>query len=405
MSSERNMAQRSKTNNMPAGHLKGKVGERFLSAGMWHIAQSSSSGYSSTSRMDDTLAVGTVFGRDAYSKGAHASVLHSKIPRRTRRFQNLQAVLDQAERNSSCAAIGPDDENYRLARQSVRDGALLNPFPLLYVRSQFWHNLKPGEQALCILRGAYEAHPSWTFCLYSAALAHGLSVSYRLVSQVYVRSSRRSPTRGNEYVRRCYTRARADEVTMARGLPVTSLMQTLLDCLIAGPLPDALAITDSALRLYGISKEDLTAFMLVQGKRRPGLRRALEVAALADARAESGGESILRGVIIAEGFMLPTDLQVELPDPTSLRGVFRADMLWELPDGRRVVGELDGAEKYVDERMRAGRSTVDVLLEERQRESRITALGMPVMRFLFRHVREPGYVAHILESFGIPRRW
>lgn len=301
MSSERNMAQRSKTNNMPAGHLKGKVDERFLSAGMWHIAQSSSSGYSSTSRMDDTLAVGTVFRRGAYSKGAHASVLHSKIPRRTRRFQNLQAVLDQAERNSSCAAIGPDDENYRLARQSVRDGALLNPFPLLYVRSQFWHNLKPGEQALCILRGAYEAHPSWTFCLYSAALAHGLSVSYRLVSQVYVRSSRRSPTRGNEYVRRCYTRARADEVTMARGLPVTSLMQTLLDCLIAGPLPDALAITDSALRLYGISKEDLTAFMLVQGKRRPGLRRALEVAALADARAESGGESICAASLLQKG--------------------------------------------------------------------------------------------------------
>lgn len=349
-----------------------------------------------------------VYGRGAYEEERETrnegAACH-KVRRNTQRARLLDAVIDQAERNGQCAVIRPGDANYRTVRRAFDSGQLVNPFPLLYARPGFWEGLKPDEQALCMMRGAHAVHPTWTFCLYSAALAHQLSVSYRLLGRMHIRSSRARTTRSNEHIHRHYTRARSGEVALAQGLPVTSLRQTLLDCLITAPLPDALAIVDSALRVYGISKESLAEFIRKNGKRRRGKRRAWELCQLADGRAESGGESILRGIIIAEGFMPPTDLQVELPDPTDPHGVFRADMLWELPDGRCIVGELDGTAKYVDEDMRAGRSTIGVLLDERQRESHITALGMPVMRFLFTHVRKPGYVAHILQSFGIPRTW
>ena len=44
--------------------------------------------------------------------------------------------------------------------------------------------------------------------------------------------------------------------------------------------------------------------------------------------------------------MPPTMLQAELPDPLNQGHVYRVDMLWELDDGRCVIGEVDGARKY-----------------------------------------------------------
>lgn len=83
--------------------------------------------------------------------------------------------------------------------------------------------------------------------------------------------------------------------------------------------------------------------------------------------------------------------------------MYRVDMLWEFNDGRCVIGEVDGARKYKDADCLKGKTTQDVLIEERQRESRLTALGMSVMRILVRQIFEPGYMESLLEAFGIPR--
>ena len=112
---------------------------------------------------------------------------------------------------------------------------------------------------------------------------------------------------------------------------------------------------------------------------------------------------MVRGIIIELGFMPPTMLQVELPDPLNQGHVYRVDMLWEFDDGRCVIGEVDGVRKYKDADCLKGKTTQDVLVEERQRESRLTALGMPVMRILVRQIFEPGYMESLLEAFGIPR--
>ena len=43
------------------------------------------------------------------------------------------------------------------------------------------------------------------------------------------------------------------------------------------------------------------------------------------------------------------------------------------------------------------------LVAERQRESHITALGIPVMRVQFSRVYEDGYLEHLLRRFGVPK--
>ena len=57
--------------------------------------------------------------------------------------------------------------------------------------------------------------------------------------------------------------------------------------------------------------------------------------------------------------------------------------------------------KYEDDALLAGRTTVDVLLRERQRESRLTMLGMPVVRFTMEDVMTPGKLARFLKAAGV----
>lgn len=326
----------------------------------------------------------------------------SKVIRRreTRRAAHVNQQLLQAECENRCA-YALTEQDARAMRARLRDGALASPFPLLYARTTYWNQLSPVERELHVIRGAHELHRDWVFCSYSAALVYGLSVSYHLLGCVHVLLPRGVHTASTQRIKRHVGKLGATR--LVGGVTVTPLMETVLDCLLTAPLPDALAIADSALRRYNITASDLQTYVKRHGYRRHGIKRALRAASLVDARAESGGESALRGVIIEAGYLPPTDLQVELPDPTDPRRTFRPDLFWQLGDGRQIAGELDGRGKYEDSAMLAGRDTLDALLDERQRESRITALGLPVMRFLASRLREQGYVARILEAFGIPR--
>lgn len=108
-----------------------------------------------------------------------------------------------------------------------------------------------------------------------------------------------------------------------------------------------------------------------------------------------------RAAVIEEGFQLP-ELQVELRDPMD-GATYRVDFLWTRPDGRRIIGELDGWEKYLNPAMTEGRGTLGTLVAERQRESRITMSGASVVRFSYRQARDHGYFARLLAAYGVPR--
>ena len=186
------------------------------------------------------------------------------------------------------------------------------------------------------------------------------------------------------------------------GLRVTSLQQTVVDCAREFEFCEALAVADACLRHYAVSQSELLSFAEREGKGLWGIGQAREVLACANGLAESWGESVARGLMIRLGFMVP-ELQVVIDLSAELGGSRRVDFLWRLPDGTVIIGEFDGRMKYEDKTLLRGRDAVDVLVDERQRESRLTSTGAAIVRFTYDDLRNPARFAELLDAYGVPR--
>ncbi|MGY1669554.1 DUF559 domain-containing protein [Geodermatophilus sp. SYSU D00710] len=156
----------------------------------------------------------------------------------------------------------------------------------------------------------------------------------------------------------------AEDVTRCGSMPVTTPERTWRD--LAGVLqpPALLAVTDQFLDRR-VSRADLER----QLDRRPtgrGSARARAVLPVADPRAESPMESVLRWLVHAAGLPDPV-LQHVVRDDAG-RQLGRADLAW--PD-RRVIVEFDG--DVHRER--------DVFVGDLRRQNRLVAAGWTVLRF------------------------
>ncbi len=154
------------------------------------------------------------------------------------------------------------------------------------------------------------------------------------------------------------------DVTRRGAVPVTTAERTWRD--LAGVIEPAalLAVTDQVLR-RGVLRSDLER----QLARRPtgrGSARARAVLPVADPRAESPMESVLRWLLHEAGLPAP-DLQHVVRDGAgSFLG--RADLAW--PD-RAVLVEFDG-----DVHRERG-----VFVDDLRRQNRLVAAGWTVLRF------------------------
>ena len=154
------------------------------------------------------------------------------------------------------------------------------------------------------------------------------------------------------------------EVTRSRGIPMTTPERTWRDLAMVLTPPALLAVTDQLLRL-GCTLLDLQS----QVARRPsgrGVARARAVLPVADPRAESPMESVLRWLLHAAGLPRPV-LQHEVHSPGG-RKLGRADLAW--PD-RKVLVEFDGE---VHRRR-------DVFVNDLRRQNQLVAEGWIVLRF------------------------
>ncbi len=196
----------------------------------------------------------------------------------------------------------------------------------------------------------------------SAAILHGLPTMS--VPTVPVLTARRPRTQGRHG--RALVRGAAlqpDDITDWFGAPVTTLARTVID-IARNDRRGGLIAADAALHEQVVAERDLIR-MLARAKGWPGVRRAREVFALADPRAESPLESLVRLELHDDGFP-PPELQVEI-------GRYRVDMAWP---AQRVILEADGRLKYSD----------DALWREKQREHQLTRLGYRVVRVLWSDV-------------------
>ena len=268
----------------------------------------------------------------------------------------------------------------------------------MFALRETWRVLRPDARERFAIRSYARIDPDAVFCGVSAALMHGLPVSYTQLGQLQIYAvPGRKPLVTQHIARR---RPSATTVEERDGVCVVCMEQAVVESLCSCAFEDALAIADGFLRRSKARRSLLEELVKRGAAGKRGVAVAREVARYADARAESGGESVARAAMIRAG-ILPTTLQRTFHDPVDARQSYRADFVFELRSGATVVGEFDGRVKYVDEGMLAGGGIVDAMRAERQRESRITMLGMPVVRFSWKDVTTPGRLEELLKAVGV----
>lgn len=310
--------------------------------------------------------------------------------------QELALNLDDAEHHALClVAVSPAES--ALLRRRVSNGELVSPRRGMFARASTWESLNPGERALRVARALAVSHPTWVLSHTSAALVHGMNVPWRVAMPVhYLTSKRGGGTSGPGLV---HHRSNKFEWSIEHGVRVTSPVKTVVDCARILPLPDALPIVDSALRAGLVTRQTLEEH-LARNSRQRGTAQARRAIGLADPRAESGGESAARGTLLDMGYVI-RDLQLVLPDVEEAGRVHRLDIVLERRDGSLVDLEVDGRDKYDKLARSKGSDAVGEMMHERQRESRITAHGLPVVRVSGSDVCNAPLLRRRLAGYGV----
>jgi predicted transcriptional regulator of viral defense system len=168
----------------------------------------------------------------------------------------------------------------------------------------------------------------------------------------------------------------ADHVTVMYGMPVTTVARTIIDLGRSLEFRAGVVAADSALRQRLVTTADLEK-VLTECEQWSGVKRAVDVVAFADERAESVLESLAR-VVIRDCGLPPPELQVWVG---GAEAVGRVDFLWRQ---FRTVAEVDGRMKYSDP-SRAVRQL--------ERDRQLRDAGYEVVHFGWQHINEnPGYV-------------
>lgn len=310
----------------------------------------------------------------------------------------IEQLLTQAEREGRC--LVPPSAAIRKALLRRIGGAVVSPMPGLFARKTHWEELNRAQRHCEIIRTLAIIHPDWTFCSFSAACLLGLEVSWRHLNVAHVCSVTKPSARPGARIQRHQIEP-AGAIHRA-GISLTPPIQTATDCLLQTGFAGGMPIADSAISKLGLMREQLMEAV----EKRAGARNdraictALTTLQYADARAESGGESVARAVMIETGFA-PDYLQYELTDPFDSTESMRTDFAWECHARELTLGELDGFAKYTDQAMLAGRTTAEVLVAERQREAHLSIYGHPLLRFTMNEVRSAGVLAKKLQTAGI----
>ena len=270
--------------------------------------------------------------------------------------QLIEQLLTQAEQEGRC--LIPPSTAIRKALLRRIGSAIVSPMPGLFARKTRWEELNRAQRHVEIVRALATQHPEWTFCSYSAACLLGLEVSWRHLNVVHVCSETKPSARPGARIQRHRTKP-AGAIDQG-GISITPPIQTVTDCLLQTGFADGMPIADSAISKLGLMREQLMEEVEKRAGARNGraIRTALTTLQFADARAESGGESVARAIMIETGFA-PDRLQYELTDPFDSTESMRTDFAWERQARELTLGELDGLVKYTDQTMLAGRTTAE----------------------------------------------
>ena len=278
-------------------------------------------------------------------------------------------------------------------RHAVRNGRLRR------MRRGVYASVGTGGPCLDAIAAA-RSYPGAVVSHRSATLLHGLPLlgAQPALAELTVRPG------GNAnlpavHVNRAQLRP-CDTIVVA-GVVATTPARTVVDLARHSPLGTSVAAIDAAL-YRGLTTLEEVSDVLQFCRNWPRIRRARQAVRLADCRAESPLESVSRLVIAWLRLPRP-EPQRWIRDPSGYK-LGRLDFYW---DEFGVGGEADGRSKYDDR---------DVLTAEKDRQETIEDLGLPIVRWGWRHVTSQRYLlrAKIESAFergrrrdqsGFPRSW
>lgn len=297
--------------------------------------------------------------------------------------------------------VGYAETRHQHAR-AVRRGQEVRIARGAYVDRSAWDALSSADREVARLRAHGRTRVvAPLFSRWSAVALHGLPIVGEKEEAIHVAVEPSAGRRSTKGVRTHSIRIPPEDVVEVAGLRCTSPERTVIDIAASGPLPDAVAVADAVLSgRYtsggeGVHREALLrAWLRAQPQR--GHRRSSEVVSLADGRADSPLESISRAAMHRAGLPKP-ELQRAFSDERGAIGF--ADFAWP---AFRVIGEADGAIKYLDSAIRGGRSAERVVVDEKVREDRLRALGWRVVRWTWADARDEARLVAALEAAGLP---
>jgi hypothetical protein len=193
-------------------------------------------------------------------------------------------------------------------------------------------------------------------------------------------------------------------IVARNGLLVTSTADTAVAMARILTFPAAVAMMDKAIHrprsgpMLATRGDIERALAAIPTRTRvSGRGGAFRAADFAVAASGSPGESVSRAFIYLLGFLAP-ELQVRFDDERGF--IAFVDFFW-----RRInkVGEFDGFGKYVKEEFTRGRSTVQVVLDEKHREDRVRACGPTVSRWDWPLLVDPAAFGRFLAHIGVPQ--
>ncbi|WP_194421728.1 hypothetical protein [Microbacterium abyssi] len=322
----------------------------------------------------------------------------------------MPRAIDIAQGNallrSRDAMLGTRTE--RELRAMVTAGAIIRVHRGWYVDGEDWRGLwNEGRhlvRVLAVARAATGAGP--VFCGVSAAVVWGLPL-YRLAPKrvhVVIVGARHGRTRGS--VVHHSVSVLPGDIVEVDGIRCTSLDRTVLDLACSLGPEAALSSADAALRRIAVrgqrQDEELAhAWRARIGERAatlhvPGARRARELLAFADGRAQLPGESVSRLHLRRLGF---TDigLQARVVGPAGEE--YWLDFAF---GGARAFGEFDGKAKYLSEELRGERTAEMVVLEEKAREDAVRGVTeWRVVRWGWDDIASAEALGARLAAFGV----
>jgi hypothetical protein len=293
--------------------------------------------------------------------------------------------------------------------RAVRDGTLRKLGRGCYIHGDVWAAARHEARHLLVVVATSLRSTEVTFSHVSACIVHGLPLVRHLPGRVHTsgRTLNGQVRRSEPEVARHQVDVGESHVTRVGGMRCTTLSRSVADTIRSVPQEAAITIADAALRrvawddrrrTYDVAaaerfRSEVRAQLPAGGR---GVIQARMIIELADGRADGPGESISRLYLVQLGYRTPK-LQVSVRGP---KGVdLELDMVLE--DVGRIV-EFDGKVKYLDPRMRGGRSTEEVLLAEKAREDWVRGVtAMPVIRWGWDTIDSIDTLRRRLRAFGI----